>query len=98
MKSRKKEKTISYLKEKHIQKIVEAYKEYKDIDGFASVVSNETILANDGTLSIPLYVTKKQQSQQEKEAELSLSEVYQQWQDNSVVLRNSLNQLFSTLK
>ena len=68
------------------------------MDGFASVVSNEVILANDGTLSIPLYVAKKQQSQQEKEAELSLSEVYQQWQDNSIALRNSLNQLFSTLK
>ena len=94
----KKEKTISYLKDRHIQKIFAAYKEYKDVDGFASVVSNETILDNDGTLSIPLYVAKKHQSQQEKDAELSLSDVYKQWEDNSIALRNSLNQLFSTLK
>jgi len=94
----KKEKAISYLKDKHIQKIFAAYNEYKDIDGFASVVSNDDIMANDGTLSIPLYVAKKQISQQEKGAQLSLSDVYKQWDDNSQALRNSLNQLFVTLK
>lgn len=93
----KKEKTISYLKEKHIQKIFEAYKDYKDIDGFASVVSNETILANDGTLSIPLYVAKKQQSQQEKEAELSLSELYEKWNTGSQQLRISMQELFQSI-
>jgi type I restriction enzyme M protein len=94
----KKEKTISNLEKKHIKKIYDAYLHYTDIDGFARVVGNDEIMANDGTLSIPLYVAKKQISQQEKEAELSLREVYQQWEDNSVALRNSLNQLFSTLK
>lgn len=94
----KKEKTISNLEKKHIKKIYDAYLHYMDIDGFARVVGNDEIMANDGTLSIPLYVAKKQISQQEKEAELSLREVYQQWEDNSVALRNSLNQLFSTLK
>jgi hypothetical protein len=62
------------------------------------VVSNEDILANNGILSIPLYVAKKQISQQEKDTELSLSEVYQQRQDNSLTLRSSLNQLFSIIK
>lgn len=94
----KKEKTISNLEKKHIKKIYDAYLHYTDIDGFARVVGNDEIMANDGTLSIPLYVAKKQISQQEKEAEMSLREVYQQWEDNSVALRNSLNQLFSTLK
>lgn len=94
----KKEKTISNLEKKHIKKIYDAYLHYTDIDGFARVVGNDEIMANDGTLSIPLYVAKKQISQQEKEAELSLREVYQRWEDNSVALRNSLNQLFSTLK
>ncbi len=94
----KKEKTISNLEKKHIKKIYDAYLHYTDIDGFARVVGNDEIMSNDGTLSIPLYVAKKQISQQEKEAELSLREVYQRWEDNSVALRNSLNQLFSTLK
>ena len=54
----KRDKTISMLEDKHIDKIFKAYKEYKDILGFAKVVSNEQILENGATLNISQYVSR----------------------------------------
>jgi len=46
------------LEERHIDKIFKAYKEYKDIPGFAKVVSNEQILESGATLNISQYVSR----------------------------------------
>ena len=48
----------SYLEERHIKKIAETYQEYINLEGFASVVDIETILKNDASLNIQLYVEK----------------------------------------
>ncbi|HDH91398.1 MAG TPA: SAM-dependent DNA methyltransferase [Candidatus Aenigmarchaeota archaeon] len=47
---------LNRLGEKHIRKIVEAYREFKDIEGFARVVSLEEIKGKDYNLNISLYV------------------------------------------
>lgn len=49
---------FSYLEDKHIDKIVDAFRNYKSIDSFCSVVNKEDILNNDSKLSISLYVRK----------------------------------------
>ena len=54
----KRDKTISMLEERHIDKIFKAYKEHKDIPGFTKVVSNEQILENGATLNISQYVSR----------------------------------------
>jgi type I restriction enzyme M protein len=54
----KKEKTISYLEKNHIDLIFNAYKSFKDIEGFAKVVAKEELLRNQGSLNINLYVNK----------------------------------------
>lgn len=46
----------SYLEQKHIDKIAGAYRDFKDIDGFARKVSMREIIDNGCKLSIPLYV------------------------------------------
>jgi len=43
----------------HQQRIADAYHAFKDVDGFAKVASLADIRANDGNLSIPLYVRGK---------------------------------------
>jgi type I restriction enzyme M protein len=45
----------SYLEDKHIEKIANAYAEYKDIDNFARVVTNQEIENNNCSLNISLY-------------------------------------------
>jgi len=50
-------KKLNKLGEKHIEKIVKTYREFKDIEGFSKVVSLEDVKANDYNLNVTLYVT-----------------------------------------
>lgn len=46
----------SYLEDKHIRKIAQAYAQYETIDGFAKVATLKEMEENAFSLSIPLYV------------------------------------------
>ena len=59
------------LSEEHIQKVINAYAERKDIDKYAHVASMEEIVANDYNLNIPRYVDTS-----EKEPEIDINEVF----------------------
>src|SRR5712691_6004904 len=50
------ERAQSFLEEEHIQKILQAYRAFADIDGFTHVATLEEIRANSANLNIPLYV------------------------------------------
>jgi type I restriction enzyme M protein len=50
----------SLLKLEHQTRIIEAYRSFSDVIGFASVVDNNEILAKDCSLSIPRYVKPQQ--------------------------------------
>lgn len=50
------ERAQSFLTDDHIERIVKAYKKFKDEPGFTRVATLEQIRAKDGSLSIPLYV------------------------------------------
>jgi type I restriction enzyme M protein len=47
---------LNRLGDKHIEKIVNAYREFKNIDGFSKPVEIETIKENDYNLNVTLYV------------------------------------------
>ena len=48
--------SFSFLEQKHIDKIVDAYRSFVDIDGFASVKTIDEVQEHDSKLSIPLYI------------------------------------------
>ncbi len=50
------ERAQSFLTDGHIERIVKAYGQFKDEPGFTRLVTLEEIRANEGSLSIPLYV------------------------------------------
>jgi type I restriction enzyme M protein len=50
------ERAQSFLTDDHIERIVGAYRKFKDEDGFTKVASLEEIHSKNGNLSIPLYV------------------------------------------
>ena len=52
------EKAQSFLKEEQQRRIVDAYRRFESVAGFASVVTEDHILEGDASLSIPLYVKK----------------------------------------
>jgi len=52
------ERSSAYLKSEHIEKISSAYLNFKNIDGFAKIISAKDVLnENNGNLSIQLYVS-----------------------------------------
>lgn len=71
----------SSLTNEHIRKIADAYVGYKDVDGFAKVVTIKEIGENNFSLSIPLYV--KPPVEASAEDELSLQQHYERWQVTS---------------
>jgi len=90
------EKAQSFLRDEHIQKIYKAYKEYKDIEDFTKVVSIDDIKKNDSNLSINLYVRPK--SERSEAEDIPLEEVISDWLKSSEELKESVDDLFNTLK
>ena len=87
----KRDKTISMLEERHIDKIFKAYKEYKDIPGFAKVVSNEKILENSATLNISQYVSRLEVK--DEMPKQSLEELLVEWEQNREKLYTEIKNL-----
>ena len=89
----RRDKTISMLEEKHIDKIFKAYKEYKDIPGFAKVVKNEQILENGATLNISQYVSRLEVK--DDAPQLSFEELLEEWEKNRNALHQAMEQLLT---
>ena len=87
----RRDKTISMLEEKHIDKIFKAYKEYKDIPGFAKVVKNEQILENGATLNISQCVSRLEVK--DDAPKQTLEELLAAWQENRVELYEGITGL-----
>jgi type I restriction enzyme M protein len=58
------ERSSAWLEKDHIKKIADVYLSFKDVDGFAKVVTINQVLENNGNLSIPLYVKIANEAQQ----------------------------------
>jgi type I restriction enzyme M protein len=87
------EKTLAWLENKHIKKISDAYWNFRDVDGFASVVDIADILELQGNLSIQLYV-KQALSSNQKSAEEILADV----EDSHEKMNKSFKDMLQMLK
>ncbi len=93
------ERAQSFLQEDHIQKILQAYQAFADIDGFTHVATLEEIRSNDANLNIPLYVRSNGKNNgRVLREEKTLTEVIEEWQESSLQLRTSMNDLFAMLE
>lgn len=93
------ERSMSYLKPEHQERIADAYHDFKDIEGFAKVATLDEIRANDGNLSIPLYVRGKAVSDEQGEyATNGLREAIQEWEESSIQLKSTVDDLLKTLE
>ena len=87
----KRDKTISTLEPQHIDKIFKAYKEYKDVECFAKVVSNKQILENGATLNISQYVSRLEVKSDKPSK--SLPELLDEWERNRIELYDRINEI-----
>lgn len=84
----------SYLEDVHIKKITQAYKEFKDVEGFAKVVSNEDITSNNKSkLSLKRYVRPIATT-----TELSLKDSIEEWANASIEARSAIKLLMSQIE
>ena len=90
----KQDKSISYLKEHHVQKIYGAHKTFKDDEGFCKVISVEDVLSNKANLAINLYVNTKDAN---RAVEKDFATAYESWTTSSKDLKNSMNDLFERI-
>jgi type I restriction enzyme M protein len=86
-------KGLAYLTNKHIEKLFRGYKDYTDIPHFASVISIEEIMANYGNMNVNFYVKKENTS-----GDLNIYDAYQRWNNESIELKKSMENLFNILK
>jgi type I restriction enzyme M protein len=77
------DRTNAWLEPKHIEKIANVYKRFENVDGFAKVVTNDEVLANNGNLNLQMYVNQTQQNAQHNLEELTVSIKNQQTQISS---------------
>ena len=94
------ERAQSFLTDEHLDRIVKAYRGFKDIEGFAKVVDNTEIREKGDNLSIPLYV-RPENSREENGSqgpEMTVKQAIKEWQASSKALRTSMSELFKTLE
>ncbi len=82
------ERTNAWLEPQHIKKISDAYWVFQNIPEFAAVVSHQEVLENDGNLSLPLYVKKSNETEND-----SLSNLLQNAKDSNERIKSTFNSL-----
>jgi type I restriction enzyme M protein len=91
----KQDKAISFLEEKHINKIFNAFKNYESQKNFSVLVSAEDVLAYKGNMNISLYV---QPEKEEGSEILSFEQAYDNWNKSGSNLKSSMDDLFKILQ
>jgi len=89
----RKEKTMSYLDNKHIEKILNAYKGFNTVPAFTEIVSNDEIVKDkNARLSVQLFVKGDAIVEEE------FSEILSGWEASSDKLKSSMTELFRSLE
>lgn len=93
------ERAQSFLKLEHQQRILNAYKTFADVPGFAKVASLGEIGANAGNLSIPLYVKRiaADVATDSNGDAVTLRSAWEQWQTDGRAFWQQMDALVETL-
>ena len=85
----------SYLEERHIGRIADAYKNYCNEDNFAKVATIRDVEDNNFSLSIPLYV--KSEVKEDEIDTRTVQEHYDKWRVASEMMRLNYEKLNAML-
>ena len=84
----------SFLEEQHIQKIVDAYNGYVDVENFCSVVDKEAVAAYEYDLSVQKFAFIPTEQNQML---ISTDVAYSAWSEQSVRLNNIVDTFINML-
>ncbi len=83
----------AFLTPGHIDKLYNAFKGFSNIPHFASVVTVDEIMANNGNMNINFYVKRDNNNN-----DVSFEKAYKNWELAGKELRQSMSKLFDVLK
>lgn len=83
----------SYLEESHIEKIADAYAKYEEVDKFSKIVPINDVLANDGELTISLYLPEENTDEI-----MTVGEAVDSWSEISERTANEYRRLTKMIK
>lgn len=83
----------SYLEESHIKKIADAYTKYEGIDKFSKIVPINDVLANEGELTISLYLPEENTDEI-----VTVEEAVDSWSEISERTANEYRKLTKMIK
>ncbi len=84
----------SYLKDEHIEKISDAYHEYKDVEGFAQIVNKDEIIKNNSNLNISFYISNVS-NYRDKKSDLDINKLISEWEESSKSLKDSIEEILN---
>ena len=87
----------SFLEDKHIKKIADAYHGYLEVDDFSRSISQDEIKLKDYSLNISLYVRSELNTIKEDEI-LDVNESVDEWVDSRGSLHESMNKLINLVR
>jgi type I restriction enzyme M protein len=90
------ERAQSFLKPEHQKRIADAYAAFESVPGLAEAVSLEQVLANDGKLSLPLYV-KRARSTETAGREASLASAWAAFESSGHEFWSKMDELVDSL-
>jgi type I restriction enzyme M protein len=91
------ERSMSILTPEHQQRISSVYQSFVDVDGFAKTTILDEIMANQGNLSIPLYVRQGKNDGHGDQSAEELKKAVFEWQKSSKFLEEELEKLLASL-
>jgi len=89
------DKTIGFLDDKHIERIFTAYQNFDDEKNFAALIHNERLLSKNFNMAINLYVRTESTN---TDSVIDYPGAYKAWEESSVKLKSSMNDLFCALE
>jgi type I restriction enzyme M protein len=90
----KQEKTMSFLEQKHIDKIFGAFQNFDSQENFSALISIEDVMTQKGNMAISLYV---QPEKNDDNPILPFEEAFENWEDSGGKLLSSMRELFQIL-
>lgn len=96
------ERAQSFLTDKHIRKILSAYRKAANVDYFARLVDLQEVREHGHNLSIPLYIANNNGTAANRNGHAddqpTLKQAITAWQESSQALRSSMEELLETLQ
>lgn len=91
------ERAQSFLKPEHQERILAAFRDFRDAPGFAKVATLEEIASNGSNLSIPLYVRRNGTGGNTASEGQNLKSVWHQWQNDGQKFWKQMDKLIVSL-